>query len=275
MGVKEELIAGIKKRLELTVECGFPEHHIGEFLEGLEDFTEEQFLNFRDMNYICNRGIFAFEACRSCADDFDCMSPNEWNYYLSLQRRRHGLSRMEENEYMNFLIVKRNCAGALGFRSVHAHEARVPLWEHHDAMDGELKGLFQEHIDLGYRYRQILYNPFWSDYEYYRVYHEKMGTENVEKLMDRILRWFTEQPEDYLIKNCRHPFNSRLVGLAFSRSGRKKEAKRFLGLSFQQARELRNTDMQERLLIDMKQAGIKRHIMDIARVKMAQSMRYG
>ncbi len=265
MSRKNELIEKVKIRLDLVEEAGFLKDNSEYFIGRLEEIPSERYIKLTDLNHICNYAISSFESIFSPAEELDAMGKSKWKFYQRIVTRgfQNLESKNDKSHYYDFLHLKKSATSALDNRVMHAHEARMPLWEEQDEMLGSTDNTFRENKDLVFRYRQILDNPYWNNFVFKKVY-DKMDQKKLEQLKERALKWFMNFSEEELDKKCTTAGDYRVAALAYSHFDKNPE--NFFRKALKKEKERKDYWNQEKILDEMKEAGIKTSFWDRLRV---------
>ena len=261
MGVKSELADRVKSRLELTVECGFPQEGMESLVDDVLELPEKKLRDRTSVSKaIAEYGrMFSYSSYSDIADSFNAA---EWGYirYLTGKKPNRLAGKKEKNDYEYLSGILRNFSSAIHPAEMQLKEAKTAMWEYFAEMHNPVFRdiAFDYHMDLAHTYRQLINNPYWAKYfseSWKEIYSSPDSKVNLGKLCGRALRWFAEQPEEYLENATRDSRRSRIVALAFGRFGDKGQAEHYFMKAFYQAKKT-SEKMQVRLKEDMHEAGI-------------------
>ena len=278
MSIKEDLIEAVRERLKLTTECGFPAEDIDFIVEQIERIPEENFLDTERTNSAINHGVHHIGTEPPLAYYFDCINPTREAYYRKLCNHpdKNSLPKRQKADLFAFSQNQSSMNWNLDWRTINVLEARIPLWEYHETqlIDNpgpvEIHPMFCAHADLAYRYRQLLHNPYWEDegYMFMKFYREHMDLDKMEELLDRVTGWFIEQSVGDLEGLSEYFSDDRIIALSFYREDQPEVGERFLQRAFERAKSQKNYLHQERLIVDMDEAGVAVPFKDRVKVKL-------
>ncbi len=264
--VKEELRRKIEERLNLTVSYGFSEEGAEDLMRKFDEQTkEEDFKDFARTNYICNHVLDFIGARGTNSFLFEKMGPAEIRYYESLSKNRRNLNGKEFAEFSQFVGLKKDILWELGQVALQANEAAEPVWVYHTKQERVSSSMnpscfkdlnfncFDFNCQLASKYRNLLCEgPVKNEMLEFR--YGGVNREGIRKLMTDAFQRIVNFSEEFLNESS-SATDYKITAIAHKHFGNLDAATECFRTAFYLAQG--DLNLQERVLADMREAGIK------------------